>query len=127
MFFWLQKSLSPAFVSSTSLSMFFLSFRKIILENANFVCGENLFIDLIIFLTLFNTFFPFVKSLIPACTIRVSGLFLTSSLTSSKMVSVVPPGIFFVLTRLSFDHSPFSFMPLNNESPVIVTLGRLFS
>ena len=50
----------------------FLSFWTIILENTNFVCGENLFTDLIVILTLFNTFFPFVKSLVPECTIGAS-------------------------------------------------------
>ena len=98
--------LSLAFLSSTSLLMFFLSFRTIRLENTKFVCGENLFTDSITFLILFNTFFPFVKSLVPACTIRVSGLFLTSSSTSSEMISVVPAGKFFILTWMSFD-SPF--------------------
>ena len=124
MFFWLQKFLSLAFVSSTFLSMFFLSFRTIKLKNTSFVSGENLFTDLIFYLQLFNIFFPFIKSLVPACTIRVSGLFLTGSSTSSKMVFVVPPGKFFILTQLSL-YSPFSFIPFNNQSPVIITLDFL--
>ena len=42
--------------------------------------------------------------MVPACPIRfVSGWFLTSSSSSSKMVSLVPPGKYFILTRLSFD------------------------
>ena len=124
MFFWLQKFLSLAFVSSTFLSMFFLSFRTIKLKNTSFVSGENLFTDLIFYLQLFNILFPFIKSLVPACTIRVSGLFLTGSSTSSKMVFVVPPGKFFILTQLSL-YSPFSFIPFNNQSPVIITLDFL--
>ena len=119
-----KKSLSLAFLSSNSLSTFFLFFRIIRLENPSFVYGENLFTNLITFLTLFNTFFPFIKSLVPAYTIRVSSLFLTSSSTSPEMVSVVPPRKFFILACLSFD-SPFSFMPFNNESPVIITLVLL--
>ena len=92
------------FVPSTSLLMFFLSFQG--------------------FLAFFNTCFTFVKSLVPACTIRVSCFLLTGSSISSKMVFGFPPGKFFILMRLSFD-SPFSFMLFNKLSTVNITLGFL--
>ena len=88
-------------------------------ENTTFVSGEHLFTFLKNFLTFLNKFLPFTLLLVPACTIRLSGLLLTNSSTSFKIVPLVPLGKFYIFTRLSFD-SPCSFMPFNKESPVII-------
>ena len=104
MIFFEMVCIGTGFVPSTSLLMFFLSFHS--------------------FLAFFNTVFAFVKSLVPASTMRVSCFLLTSSSISSKMVFGFPPGKFFILMRLSFD-SPFSFMLFNKLSTVNITLGFL--
>ena len=101
MFLWLRKFLSLVLVSSTSLSMFFFflfkqSDRKTLVFFVFFFGGGGPFYRFNIFFDIIQHFFLFVKSLLPACTIRVPGLFLTSSSTSSKMVSVVPTGKFFI-------------------------------
>ena len=114
----------PAFVSNTSLLMFYLSFQTIRIGNTNFICGEKLFIDLITFFYIIQHIFPFCR--IVGSSMHNKGIrhVLASSSISSKMVSLTPPGKFFILTRLFFD-GPFSFIPFNNESPVIITLGFL--
>ena len=118
MFFWLQKFPNLAFLSSTSLSMFFLSFQKVRLEDTNFVSGDNLFYR-------YNSSFDIIQHIFPLRQIiglsihnkgkACSGIALP---TSSKMVSAVLPRFFFIITRLSFD-SPFSFMTFNKSHKLL--------
>ena len=124
-FFGLQKFLNLTFLSSTPLLIFFLSFRTIRPENTSFTCGKNPLTDLMIFFNI-QHIFSFRQIIRPSIHNKgmVSGLFLTSSTASFKMLSVDPPGKYFILALLSFD-TPFSFIQFNYESPVILTLGFL--
>ena len=85
------------------------------MEKTSLISGDNFRHFRCTFLKLFKGFIFFGRSLVPACTISISGLDSRRFSNFSKIVAVVAPGKFFTFTVCCFE-SPLLSIMFNIES-----------
>ena len=101
-----------AFTSFRCLSKLFLSFLMIMLEKTSVVSGDD-YRHFQCTFKLFKGFIFFGRSLVPACTISISGLDYRRLSDFSKIVSVAALGRFLTSTVCCFE-SPLGYCSILN-------------